>query len=224
MNQNATAMAQPDTARGHPHAEQRDPDHGHEDHEHPLARADLVRIGLVAAAVVASWFGLWKPLAGLLGLGEAVARFDVIALVATLAGGYPIFQEAVANLVARRMTMELSMTIALAAALAFSDVGWWSGSTTWKRMWPSMTSAIRLLMAPRQAAMVSRMVEQSCSCSSAFSTAAIWPRMRRTRLSSFFLSRMVWATGSGSGRGHRTSSLYNTPVGYMQGPCSKHEV
>src|SRR5262249_25601963 len=65
-------------------------------------------------------------------------------------------------------------------------------------MWPSMTSAIRLLMAPRQAAMVRRIVEQSCSWSSAFSTASIWPRMRRTRLSSFFLSRMVWAIGCGS--------------------------
>src|SRR5262249_9787730 len=30
--------------------------------------------------------------------------------------------------------------------------------------------------------------------------------------------------GSGSRRGHRTSSLYNTPVGYMQGPSRKHEV
>src|SRR5262249_55330256 len=74
------------------------------------------------------------------------------------------------------------------------------------------------------AAIVSRIVEQSCSWSSAFSTASIWPRMRRTRLSSFFLSRMVWAIGSGSRRGHRTSSLYNTPVGYMQGPSRKHEV
>ena len=45
----------------------------------------------------------------------------MIALVATLAGGYPIFKEAVANLVARRMTMELSMTIALAAALAIGE-------------------------------------------------------------------------------------------------------
>jgi Cd2+/Zn2+-exporting ATPase/Cu+-exporting ATPase len=86
-----------------------------------LAWVDLVRIGLVAVAVVASWFGLWKFLAGVLGLGETVARFDVIALVATLAGGYPIFKEAVANLLARRMTMELSMTIALAAALAIGE-------------------------------------------------------------------------------------------------------
>src|SRR5207253_5077864 len=38
-----------------------------------------------------------------------------------LVGGYPIFKEAVANLLARRMTMELSMTIALAAALAIGE-------------------------------------------------------------------------------------------------------
>jgi Cd2+/Zn2+-exporting ATPase/Cu+-exporting ATPase len=70
-----------------------------------------VRTGLVALACLASWLGLWRHVAG----------FDVIALVATLAGGYPIFREALANLVARRMTMELSMTIALAAALAIGE-------------------------------------------------------------------------------------------------------
>jgi Cd2+/Zn2+-exporting ATPase/Cu+-exporting ATPase len=113
----ATAKADPRSK----HAEAQNKDHGHEDHDHSLAWVDLVRIGFVAVAVVASWFGLWKSLAGLLGLGEAVARFDVIALVATLAGGYPIFKEAVANLLARRMTMELSMTIALAAALAIGE-------------------------------------------------------------------------------------------------------
>jgi len=38
-----------------------------------------------------------------------------------LVGGYPIFKEAVADLLARPMTMELSMTIALAAALAIGE-------------------------------------------------------------------------------------------------------
>ena len=67
----------------------------------------------------------WRWPASPVGLGvlagSYVASFDVIALVATLAGGYPIFKEAVANLLARRMTMELSMTIALAAALAIGE-------------------------------------------------------------------------------------------------------
>src|SRR5262245_39012689 len=113
----ATTDADPRTKQ----AQGQDHDHGQEDHDHPLVWVDLVRIGLVALAVVASWFGLWKSLAGLLGLGATVANFDLIALAATLAGGYPIFKEEVANLLARRMTMELSMTIALVAALAIGE-------------------------------------------------------------------------------------------------------
>src|SRR5215467_13640736 len=115
MNQATLTTAHTDPRSKH--AEAQNQDHNHEDQDHMLAWVDLVRIGLVALAVVASWFGLWKSLAGLLGLGETVANFDLIALTATLAGGYPIFKEAVANLLDRRMTMELSMTIALAAAL-----------------------------------------------------------------------------------------------------------
>src|SRR5262249_14727709 len=119
MNQAALATTEADP-RKQP-AEAQDHEQGHEDHDHPLAWVDLVRIGLVAGGVAARWVRPGEALAGLLGLGEAVARFDVIALVATLAGGYPIFKEAVANLLARRMTMELSMTIALAAALAIGE-------------------------------------------------------------------------------------------------------
>jgi Cd2+/Zn2+-exporting ATPase/Cu+-exporting ATPase len=102
-------------------------DHGHQDHdhngdhEHSLHRGELVRIGLVALAVIASWFGLGSPLAAALGLGKTFANFDVIALTATLIGGYPIFKEALANAFSRRMTMELSMTIALASALAIGE-------------------------------------------------------------------------------------------------------
>jgi|RhiMetdeSRZDD1v2_1073273.scaffolds.fasta_scaffold110797_2 P-type Cu+ transporter len=72
---------------------------------------DLVRIGFVAAAVVASWLRLWTHL----------VSYDVIALVATLVGGYPIFREALSAIAARRMTMELSMTIALVAALMIGE-------------------------------------------------------------------------------------------------------
>lgn len=107
MNQHATAKADPLSN----HAEEQDHEHGHEDNDHTLEWVDLVRIGLVALACLASWLGLWQHF----------ASFDVIAFVATLAGGYPIFKEAVANLLARRMTMELSMTIALAAALAIGE-------------------------------------------------------------------------------------------------------
>ncbi len=76
-----------------------------------MEQTDLLRIGLVALACVASWLRVWHH----------VATFDVIALTATLVGGYPIVKEALANVVARRMTMELSMTIALAAALAIGE-------------------------------------------------------------------------------------------------------
>ncbi len=73
--------------------------------------ADLARILLVAAAAVAVWFRVWEPF----------PKISVIGLAAALAGGYPIFQEAVANIVERKMTMELSMTIALAAAMAIGE-------------------------------------------------------------------------------------------------------
>jgi len=82
-----------------------------DDPEHPSKAIELVRIGFVALAVLASWLQLWK----------GFARFDLIALTATLIGGYPIFKEAFENLIERRMTMELSMTIALGAALAIGE-------------------------------------------------------------------------------------------------------
>ena len=69
--------------------------------------SDLLRIALVA--VVA--------LAGRLGLGNSFFGFDALSVAAALFGGYPIFREAVAALLHRRMTMELSMSIAVIAAL-----------------------------------------------------------------------------------------------------------
>ena len=67
---------------------------------------------LVAVAAAAVWARLWEPF----------ARFSVIGLLATLVGGYPIFKEAWDNIRERRMTMELSMTIALVAALLIGEV------------------------------------------------------------------------------------------------------
>src|SRR5215831_6364625 len=82
-----------------------------DDHHPTVDTTDLLRIGLVALAVVVSWAHPWQPFAAI----------DVVALVATLAGGYPIFREATEALLQRRMTMELSMTIALGAALAIGE-------------------------------------------------------------------------------------------------------
>src|SRR5271157_5416903 len=103
-----TSTTPVDASTNHAHVKEHHDDH---EHDHALEWVDLVRIGLVALACIASWLNLWQYL----------APFDVIALVATLVGGYPIFKEAVANLLVRRMTMELSMTIALAAALAIGE-------------------------------------------------------------------------------------------------------
>ena len=49
--------------------------------------------------------------------GNPSPHWSVIGIAATAIGGYPIFKEAVENIFERRMTMELSMTIALLAAL-----------------------------------------------------------------------------------------------------------
>ena len=76
-----------------------------------LETVDLVRIVLVGGGALASWLRLWEPF----------PRIDVIGLLAALAGGYPIFREALEDVRARRMTMELSMTIALGAALAIGE-------------------------------------------------------------------------------------------------------
>jgi len=79
--------------------------------EQRIDKLDLLRIGFVALAALATWLQLWRP----------IARFDLVAFVATLLGGYPVFKEALSNLFARRMTMELSMTIAIVAALTIGE-------------------------------------------------------------------------------------------------------
>jgi Cd2+/Zn2+-exporting ATPase/Cu+-exporting ATPase len=83
------------------------------DHEHEGGpdRRDLLRIACVGLAAVAVWFRVWEP----------VARISVIGLIGTVGGGWPIFHEAWEHLRERRMTMELSMTIALAAALMIGE-------------------------------------------------------------------------------------------------------
>jgi heavy metal translocating P-type ATPase len=79
--------------------------------DHHLEAADMIRIGFVALACAAVWFRVWEP----------YQRISVIGLVAALVGMYPILKEALQALVARRMTMELSMTIAIGAALAIGQ-------------------------------------------------------------------------------------------------------
>ncbi|WP_206110742.1 heavy metal translocating P-type ATPase [Pannonibacter phragmitetus] len=52
---------------------------------------------------------------------EPFAAFSVIGVAGLLIGGWPIFKEAFENIVERRMTMELSMTIAIVAAAAIGE-------------------------------------------------------------------------------------------------------
>lgn len=86
------------------------PEQDHE-HEHGFELVEALRVVFVALAAAAVWFHLWEPF----------HRVSVIGLVATLIGGYPIFKEAFENVFERRMTMELSMTIALVSALAIGE-------------------------------------------------------------------------------------------------------
>src|SRR6266705_974139 len=79
--------------------------------EHKAGLAEYVRLVLMAAVIVASLIGWWKHF----------MNRDWLAFVATLIGGYPIFEEAWENLRKRRMTMELSMTLALIAALCIGQ-------------------------------------------------------------------------------------------------------
>src|ERR1700722_6794943 len=85
--------------------------HEDHDHEHGSELVEELRVLFVALAAAAVWFHLWEPF----------HRVSVIGLAATLIGGYPIFKEAVENIIERRMTMELSMTIALVSALAIGE-------------------------------------------------------------------------------------------------------
>jgi Cu+-exporting ATPase len=78
------------------------------DSEHAFRWVEAIRIVLVAIAAAAVWFHLWEPF----------AHVSLIGAVGVLIGGWPIFKEAAKNVAARRMTMELSMSIAIVAAAA----------------------------------------------------------------------------------------------------------
>ncbi len=79
--------------------------------DHRLEWTDAARIVFVALACAAVWFRIWEPF----------DRVSLIGLVAALIGMYPILKEAFEAVLSRRMTMELSMTIAIGAALAIGQ-------------------------------------------------------------------------------------------------------
>jgi Cd2+/Zn2+-exporting ATPase/Cu+-exporting ATPase len=95
--------------QGHTGPHLHEPDH--EAHDHGFEWQDGVRIVLVALAAALVWFRVWEPF----------ARVSIIGVAGTLIGIYPILKEAWENVTERRMTMELSMTIAILAALAIGQ-------------------------------------------------------------------------------------------------------
>lgn len=82
------------------------------EHQHWIERADLVRIVLAACAAATTWFHLWQPM----------SRIDLFAVAALIACGWPIWREALEALRERRMTMELSMAIAIGATAALGEL------------------------------------------------------------------------------------------------------
>jgi heavy metal translocating P-type ATPase len=85
--------------------------HEDHDHHHETGIGEYVRLGLMAIIVIASLTGWWRPF----------MNRDWLAFAGTIIGGFPIYKEAWENLLKRRMTMELSMTIALLSALAIGQ-------------------------------------------------------------------------------------------------------
>ena len=97
--------------------------HNPERHAHPQQQSeggpegghiewfDLIRIAIITAVAGLVWFRVWEPL----------PHVSLIGIGGVLFGGWPIFHEAFENLRERRMTMELSMTIALLAAVGIGE-------------------------------------------------------------------------------------------------------
>jgi heavy metal translocating P-type ATPase len=86
-------------------------DHEHDDHEHAFEWTEMLRILFVGLTAAAVWFRVWEPL----------STVSLVGIAGLLVGGWPIFKEALENLLAKRMTMELSMSIAIIAAAAISE-------------------------------------------------------------------------------------------------------
>ncbi|MDX3808238.1 heavy metal translocating P-type ATPase [Bosea thiooxidans] len=78
---------------------------------HDIETIEVVRIAVVAISAALVWFQLGRPVAG----------WDMVGIVGLLFGAWPIFREALDNIRERRMTMELSMAIAIVAAAAISE-------------------------------------------------------------------------------------------------------
>jgi heavy metal translocating P-type ATPase len=95
----------------HEHARAGTAEHDEHAHDHALEWPEMLRIALVAATAACVWWNVWEPFTAL----------SIVGVTGLAVGGWPIFKEALENLVAKRMTMELSMSIAIIAAAAISE-------------------------------------------------------------------------------------------------------
>jgi heavy metal translocating P-type ATPase len=82
-----------------------------EDESHSVDWIEIGRVVFVAVAAGAVSFAH----------GSTIPYLNVIGTICAFAGGYPIYHEAYENIVEHRMTMELSMAIAIVAALAIRE-------------------------------------------------------------------------------------------------------
>jgi Cd2+/Zn2+-exporting ATPase/Cu+-exporting ATPase len=108
-------MAHPTNSDEAPRPDPVEHDREHEDeleHAHALNWLEIGRVVFVAMAAAVFWF--W-------GRGSS-PYILAIGATCTIVGGFPIFAEAYENITQRRMTMELSMAIAIVAALAIREI------------------------------------------------------------------------------------------------------
>jgi len=85
--------------------------HPEPEHDHAGSLTEWARVAFVALVLLVVWSGLVPRVSGV----------DILALIGIAIGGYPIFKEAIADLLKGHMTMELSMTIALVAAAGIGE-------------------------------------------------------------------------------------------------------
>jgi Cd2+/Zn2+-exporting ATPase/Cu+-exporting ATPase len=72
---------------------------------------ELLRLGLMGLAALVSFLGLWRP----------YIPIDLVAIITTLIGGYPIYKETFHSLRRGHINMEVSMALAIIASLVIKQ-------------------------------------------------------------------------------------------------------
>ena len=107
IRQESASQAGASTAPSAHRQDEHDPD----EHDHAADWVDWARVGFAGVVLLIVWSGVVPKPHGI----------DWLALAGIAIGGYPIFKEAIADLLKGHMTMELSMTIALVAAAGIGE-------------------------------------------------------------------------------------------------------